>query len=106
MIAYSFCFFKNRIAKVPAFHEKILWEILKKIQQNVQISRSATEDATGCQQSIQEIDSMSRNVVAESENVSAATEEQSASMQDMAHSCRELAEMAEGLRQAVTKFKV
>jgi len=71
-----------------------------------QASRSATEDATGCQQSIQEIDSMSKNVVAESENVSAATEEQSASMQDMAHSCRELASMAEGLRQAVTKFKV
>ena len=71
-----------------------------------QASRSATEDATGCQQSIQEIDNMSKNVVAESENVSAATEEQSASMQDMANSCRELANMAEKLRQAVTKFKV
>ena len=71
-----------------------------------QASRSATEDATGCQQSIQEIDNMSKNVVAESENVSAATEEQSASMQDMAHSCRELANMSEKLRQAVTKFKV
>ena len=71
-----------------------------------QASRSATEDATGCQQSIQEIDNMSKNVVAESENVSAATEEQSASMQDMANSCRELAAMSEKLHQAVIKFKV
>lgn len=71
-----------------------------------QASRSATEDANGCQKSISEIDSMSRSVVAESENVSAATEEQSASMQDMATSCRELANMSENLRQAVSKFKV
>ncbi|SEH33304.1 methyl-accepting chemotaxis protein [Selenomonas sp. KH1T6] len=85
---------------------QLIESISKQSDRIAQASRSATEDATGCQQSIQEIDNMSKNVVAESENVSAATEEQSASMQDMAHSCRELANMSEKLRQAVTKFKV
>ena len=80
--------------------------ISKQSERIATASRSATNDATGCQDSIKEIDNMSRNVVAESENVSAATEEQSASIQDMATSCRELANMAENLRQAVTKFKV
>ena len=80
--------------------------ISKQSDRIAQASRSATEDANGCQQSIKEIDNMSKSVVAESENVSAATEEQSASMQDMATSCKELANMAENLRQAITKFKV
>ena len=69
-------------------------------------SRSASEDAAGCQKSINDIDEMSKNVVSESENVSAATQEQSASIHEMAGSVRELAEMAEELRQAVSKFKV
>ena len=85
---------------------QLIESISKQSERIATASRSATNDATGCQDSIKEIDNMSRNVVAESENVSAATEEQSASIQDMATSCRELANMAENLRQAVTKFKV
>ena len=85
---------------------QLIESISKQSDRIAQASRSATEDANGCQQSIKEIDNMSKSVVAESENVSAATEEQSASMQDMATSCKELANMAENLRQAITKFKV
>ena len=73
------------------------------------IAKAVNEAATGSQRivvSIKEVENLSRDAAAESENVSAATEEQSASMQEIAASSQALAKLAEGLQQAVSKFRV
>lgn len=53
---------------------------------------------------MQQMNSMSRNVAAESETVSAATEEQAASMHEIATASSSLADMAQELQTAIQKF--
>ena len=78
-------------------------------EQVVVIAKAVNEAATGSQRivtSIKQVENLSRDAAAESENVSAATEEQSASMEEIAASSQELAKLAEGLHQAVARFRV
>ena len=73
------------------------------------IAEAVNEAALGSRRivtSIQQVENLSRDAAAESENVSAATEEQSASMQEIAASSQALAKLAEGLQQAVAKFRI
>ena len=73
------------------------------------IAKAINEAAVGSQRivgSIREVESLSRDAAAESQNVSAATEEQSASMQEIAASSQALAKLAEGLQQAISKFRI
>ena len=73
------------------------------------IAKAINEAAVGSQRivgSIREVENLSRDAAAESQNVSAATEEQSASMQEIAASSQALAKLAEGLQQAVSKFRI
>ncbi len=73
------------------------------------IAKAINEAAVGSQRivgSIREVENLSRDAAAESQNVSAATEEQSASMQEIAASSQALAKLAEGLQQAVAKFRI
>lgn len=58
------------------------------------------------EQSMQDIDSLSKNTAAESQTVSAATEEQSASMEEIASASQNLANMAQKLQDVVHKFRV
>ena len=78
-------------------------------QQVAVIAKAVNEAAKGSQHivtSIKQVENLSRDAAAESENVSAATEEQSASMQQIAASSQALAKLAEGLQQAVARFRV
>ncbi|MDU2066139.1 MAG: methyl-accepting chemotaxis protein [Sporomusaceae bacterium] len=52
------------------------------------------------------IDDLSRKTAEQSETVSAATEEQSATMEEVASASQALARLAEGMRNAVLKFKI
>ena len=73
------------------------------------IAKAVNEAALGSQRivsSIKQVENLSRDAAAESQNVSAATEEQSASMQEIAASSQALAKLAEGLQQAVAKFRI
>jgi len=55
---------------------------------------------------VNEINTMSRSVAAESQTVSAATEEQTASMHEIADASESLAHMAQNLQEAIQKFQV
>ena len=89
--------------------EAINRQISRVTEQVGNIAKAVNEAAAGSQRivgSIKEVENLSRDAAAESENVSAATEEQSASMQQIAASSQALAKLAEGLQQAVARFRV
>ncbi|MDR3562698.1 MAG: methyl-accepting chemotaxis protein [Negativicutes bacterium] len=74
-----------------------------------EISAAIQELASGSQQivtAVRDIDAISKETAGQSQTVSAATEEQSATMEEIAASSQALAKMAEGLTQAISKFKV
>ena len=83
---------------------------VQQVTDQVRIIAKAINEAAGGSQrivgSIREVESLSRDAAAESQNVSAATEEQSASMQEIAASSQALAKLAEGLQQAISKFRI
>jgi methyl-accepting chemotaxis protein len=57
-------------------------------------------------QSVQRIESISRETAGHTQTVSAATEEQSASMEEIATSSQALAKMAEEMQQTVGRFRL
>lgn len=84
-------------------------EILRLSDQIKNISESINQMANANHAlvaTIQEIDTVSRQVAGETENISAATEEQSALMQEVASSSQRLAMLAGDLQAAVDKFQV
>lgn len=91
-----------------AFQEIVA--IVTQVSEQVKkISIAIDQMASGSQQivgSVTRIDDLSKKAVGEAQTVSAATQEQSASMEEIASSSHSLAQLAQDLREAVSKFHI
>ncbi|WP_425059964.1 hypothetical protein SCACP_05980 [Sporomusa carbonis] len=84
--------------------------LVKQVSDEIRdISSAIQQMAAGSQNivaSIRDIDQISKQTTGLAQTVSAATEEQTASVQEIAASSQSLVKMAEGLKNAVSKFEV
>lgn len=89
---------------------KKIAELVNEVSGRVQeISESAQQMATGVEQmvsTIKEIDDVGNNAAIQTQTVSATIEEQTASMEEIASGSQSLSQMAQGLQEAVSIFKV
>ena len=81
-------------------------EIAKGSEQMETIVANLVQSTGVITQSVDNINTKSREVARESETVSAASEEQTATMHEIADASRSLAEMAQQMQEVIGKFKI
>ena len=81
-------------------------EIAKGSEQMETIVANLVQSTGVITQSVDNINTKSREVARESETVSAASEEQTATMHEIADASRSLAEMAQQMQEVIAKFKI